>query len=74
MMMAGNFAPGFRIGLHQKDLRNALLTATDLAVPLPFTALVQQIVGSLVNDGKAQNDHSAIANFIEDMVGTTIAD
>jgi 2-hydroxy-3-oxopropionate reductase len=74
MMMAGNFAPGFRIGLHQKDLRNALLTATDLAVPLPFTALVQQIVGSLVNDGKAQNDHSAIANFIEDMAGTTIAD
>jgi 2-hydroxy-3-oxopropionate reductase len=74
MMMAGNFAPGFRIGLHQKDLRNALLTATDLAVPLPFTALVQQIVGSLVNQGKAQNDHSAIANFIEDMAGTTIAD
>jgi 2-hydroxy-3-oxopropionate reductase len=74
MMMAGNFAPGFRIGLHQKDLRNALLTATDLAVPLPITALIQQIVGSLVNQGKAQNDHSAIANFIEDMAGTTIAD
>jgi 2-hydroxy-3-oxopropionate reductase len=74
MMMAGNFAPGFRIALHQKDLRNALLTATDLAVPLPITAIVQQIVGSLVNDGKGQNDHSAIANFIEDMAGTTIAD
>ncbi len=73
MMISGNFAPGFRIRLHQKDLRNALLTAGELSVPLPVTALVQQMVGSLVNDGKAENDHSSIANFIEDLAKTTIA-
>ena len=73
MMIAGNFAPGFRIRLHQKDLRNALLTAGELSVPLPVTALVQQMVGSLVNDGKAESDHSSIANFIEALSKTTIA-
>ena len=73
MMISGNFAPGFRIRLHQKDLRNALLTAGELSVPLPVTALVQQMVGSLVNEGKAENDHSSIANFIEGLAKTTIA-
>lgn len=74
MMMAGNFAPGFRVRLHQKDLRNALLTAGELSVPLPATAMVQQILGALMNEGKADNDHSSIANFIEGMAGTTIAE
>jgi 2-hydroxy-3-oxopropionate reductase len=73
MMIAGNFNPGFRIKLHQKDLNNALITGNKLGVPLPVTALVQQMIGSLMNEGKGESDHSAIANFIEDMAGTTIA-
>ena len=73
MMIDGNFDPGFRIRLHQKDLNNALITGADLGVPLPVTALVQQMIGSLVNDGKADSDHSAISNFIEDMAGVTIS-
>ena len=73
MMIDGNFAPGFRIRLHQKDLHNALLTGKELGVPLPVTSLVQQMLGSLVNDGKGDADHSAIANFLEDMANTTIS-
>jgi 2-hydroxy-3-oxopropionate reductase len=73
MMIAGNFNPGFRIRLHQKDLHNALLTGKELGVPLPVTSLVQQMLGSLINDGKADADHSAIANFVEDMANTTIS-
>ena len=73
MMIEGNFTPGFRINLHQKDLNNALQTARELSVPLPFTALAQQIIGSLMNEGKGNADHSAIANFIEDMAGTKIS-
>ncbi len=72
-MIEGNFKPGFRIRLHQKDLNNALLTGKELGVPLPVTALVQQMIGALVNNGKGDSDHSAIANFIEDMAGVTIA-
>ena len=74
MMLEGNFDPGFRIVLHQKDLHNAILTGKDVGVPLMVTAMVQQILGSLINDGKGNSDHSAIANFMEDMAGVTIAD
>jgi 2-hydroxy-3-oxopropionate reductase len=73
MMIAGDFKPGFRIRLHQKDLHNALLTGKELGVPLPVTSLVQQMLGSLINDGKGDLDHSAIANFVEDMANTTIS-
>lgn len=73
MMIAGNFKPGFRIRLHQKDLHNALLTGKEIGVPLPVTGLVQQMIGSLMNDGKGDSDHSAIANFIEGMAKTTIS-
>ena len=74
MMMAGDFTPGFRVKLHQKDLNNALITGKELGVPLPVTALVQQMLGSLMNQGKGEMDHAAIANFIEDMAGITIAE
>ncbi len=73
MMAAGNFKPGFRIRLHQKDLKNALQTGEALNVPLPFTALAQQVITALVNEGKGDLDHSAIANFIEDMAGIKIS-
>ncbi len=65
MMLDRNFRAGFRIRLHQKDLRNVLQTAQELNVPLPVTALVQQMLGSLVNDGEQDADHSAILHFLE---------
>lgn len=65
MMIARNFKPGFKIKLHQKDLRNALQTAEARSVSLPFTALAQQMLNSLVADGMGEMDHSAIATVIE---------
>ncbi len=65
MMLDRNFQAGFRIRLHQKDLRNVLQTAQELNVPLPVTALVQQMLGALVNDGESEADHSAILHFLE---------
>ncbi len=72
MMISGNWAPGFRLRLHQKDLANALATAKEEAIPLPVTALLQQIVTALVVNGSGDLDHSAIARFVEDMAQTTI--
>jgi len=65
MLIARNFKPGFKIQLHQKDLRNALQTAEANQMFLPLTGLVQQMVLSLMGDGKGELDHSAIATFIE---------
>lgn len=72
MAISRNFKPGFRIRLHQKDLRNALLAAESLKVSLPFTSMVQQMLISLMNEGKGDLDHSAIVNFIEDMAGVEV--
>ena len=71
-VMNGDFKPGFRLRLHQKDLNNALLTGKDLGVMLPVTGLVQQMIGSLVEHGKGEDDHSAIVNFVEEMAGVTV--
>ena len=73
MMIEGNFEPGFRIALHNKDLNNAIQTGKELGVGLPVTSLVQQMIVSLMNEGKGGSDHSAIANFIEDMAGVKIS-
>ncbi len=66
MVIGRNFKPGFRIRLHQKDLRNALLAAESMKVPLPLTSLVQQMIMALMNEGKGDLDHSAIVNFLEE--------
>lgn len=72
LVISRNFKPGFRIRLHQKDLRNALLAAEAMKVPLPFTSLAQQVLGALMNGGRGDLDHSAIATFIEDMAKTEV--
>jgi 2-hydroxy-3-oxopropionate reductase len=72
MVISRNFKPGFRIRLHQKDLRNALIAAEAMKVPLPFTSLAQQVLEALMNAGRGDLDHSAIATFIEDMAKTEV--
>jgi 2-hydroxy-3-oxopropionate reductase len=67
MLIARNFKPGFKVKLHQKDLRNALQTAEANNVFLPLTALVQQMLSSLMADGKGDLDHSAIAHISESL-------
>jgi 2-hydroxy-3-oxopropionate reductase len=73
MVIDRNFKPGFRIRLHQKDLRNALLAAEELKVPLPLTGIVQGMLMSLMNEGKGDYDHSGIVTAIEKMAGIEIA-
>ncbi len=65
MFIARNFEPGGKVKFHQKDLRNALETAEANNVCLPLTALVQQMISSLIADGKGELDHSIIATFVE---------
>jgi 2-hydroxy-3-oxopropionate reductase len=72
MMISRNFKPGFRIRLHQKDLRNALQAAESMKVSLPLTSAIQQILIALMNQGKGNLDHSAIVTFVEEMAGIKI--
>lgn len=61
----GDFAPGFRIELHIKDLQNALDTSKELNVASPFTALSMEILQTLKVYGHEKEDHSAIARYYE---------
>ncbi len=65
MMLQGDFAPGFRIDLHIKDLENALATAHDLGVPVPLTAGIMETLQGLRVAGDGSLDHSAIVRHYE---------
>ncbi len=65
LIIERNFKPGFKIKLHNKDIKNALATAAGLEVPLPLTGLIEQILSALIVDGKGELDHSAIIQFSE---------
>ena len=66
-MLTGNYTPGFRTRLYQKDLRIAHETAAAHAVPVPATALVSQLVNALTASGGADLDYSAIGTVIFEM-------
>jgi 2-hydroxy-3-oxopropionate reductase len=68
-MLTGNYTPGFRTRLYQKDLRIATETALAHAVATPATALMSQLVNALVASGGADLDYAAIATVIFDMAG-----
>jgi 2-hydroxy-3-oxopropionate reductase len=68
-----DFAPGFRIDLHHKDLGIALATAREYGVALPATAAVNEMFQALRARGKGNQDHSAVLTLIEDMAQHTIA-
>lgn len=72
-MIQRNFAPGFRIALHQKDLALALDGARSLGVPLPNTAATQQLLHAAVVQGGAAWDHSAILKVLERQADFEIA-
>ncbi len=59
------FAPGFKIRLHRKDLAIALNAGKEFGVPLPVTALVHEMLNALMVAGEGELDHSAIVHYIE---------
>jgi len=68
-MIKRTFAPGFRIGLHQKDLSLALAGARALGVALPQTAGAAQLMQACAANGGQDLDHSALVQALELMAG-----
>ncbi len=71
-MIERKFAPGFRIGLHQKDLGLALSGARALGMALPGTAQVAQLMQVCAAHGAQDLDHSALVQAMEIMAGQTL--
>jgi 2-hydroxy-3-oxopropionate reductase len=72
-MVKRNFAPGFRIELHQKDLNLALQGAREMAMSLPVTAICAQLFNMAAANGGAKDDHSGMAKALEMMANHKIA-
>jgi 2-hydroxy-3-oxopropionate reductase len=64
-MIKRTFQPGFRIRLHQKDLRLALQTGRELGVSLPNTATAQELFNAVSASGGAELDHAAMVQALE---------
>lgn len=73
-MIERTFDPGFRIGLHQKDLNLALDNARTLGLSLPATALAQQLFSACVAKGGAAWDHSAMVKALEALANHAVGD
>lgn len=71
-MVSHEFAPGFRVNLHRKDLGIAMATAKENSVPLPVTALVSQLYDTLAATGSGDLDHSALVTVVEKLAGFEI--
>jgi 2-hydroxy-3-oxopropionate reductase len=72
-MIKRTFNPGFRIGLHQKDLNLALQSARSIGVSLPNTATAQELFNACVAHGGKDWDHSAMVKALELMANHEVA-
>jgi 2-hydroxy-3-oxopropionate reductase len=69
--LANTYNPGFKIDLHYKDLGLIMESARALGVPLPTTAVVQELFSALRVKGRGGLDHSGVITLLEDLAGAS---
>ncbi|MFB8348171.1 2-hydroxy-3-oxopropionate reductase [Streptomyces niveus] len=67
-----DFAPGFRIDLHHKDMGIVTDAARNVGAALPVGAVVAQLVASLRAQGDGGLDHSALLRAVERLSGRPV--
>ena len=69
--VSNTYNPGFKIDLHYKDLGLIMESARALGVPLPATAVVQELFNALRVKGRGGLDHSGVITLLEDLAGAS---
>ena len=69
--LANTYNPGFKVELHYKDLGLIMESARALGVPLPATAVVQELFNAMRVKGRGGLDHSGIITLLEDLAGAS---
>ena len=67
--VSNTYVPGFKIDLHYKDLGLIAESARELGIPLPMTAVVQELFNALRVKGRGGLDHSGVITLLEDLAG-----
>ena len=73
-MLDRNFKPGFRIRLHEKDMKVALATGSEYGVPLMVTGVVGQMMTAMKGMGNGDLDHSGLVKLIEELAKAEVAE
>lgn len=71
-VLAGDFAPGFRVDLQQKDLRLVLGAAGDVKLPLPGVSLVHQLFNLVQRLGGGDEGVQALVKAYETPAGLQV--
>ena len=71
-ILSGDFAPGFKIDLHFKDLNLIQDAARSVGVPIPTAAFVEQLFAALRVRGRGGLDHSGVITLFEDLAGVQV--
>ena len=69
--VSGTYNPGFKIDLHFKDLGLIMESSRALGVPLPCTAVVQELFNALRVKGNGGLDHSGVITLLEELAGVS---
>jgi 3-hydroxyisobutyrate dehydrogenase len=68
-VIEGDWRPGFRVDLQQKDLRLVLEAANELQTPVLATSLISQLYQPLLREGRAGDGNHALAATIARLAG-----
>ena len=71
-ILARDFQPGFKVAHQQKDLRLALETAEQQAIPLPGTSLVHQLFAAVEAEGLGAEGTQALVKALEKLAGAEV--
>ena len=74
LVLKRNYKPGFRIKLHIKDLKNALIAGRELGIPLPATALAQAFFEACDAAGRGNLDHAALITVTEELAKAQVGE
>jgi 2-hydroxy-3-oxopropionate reductase len=64
-MLQGDFKPGFKLRLHDKDMKIVLDNAREQGLALPGTACVAQRIHKLIEAGDGELDSTAVLRALE---------
>ena len=64
-MIDGNFKPGFKGWMHQKDMHIVMAEAQRMGLTLPSSAATEKIFDALVDAGLGEEDSIAVLKLIE---------
>jgi len=73
MMLAGNFAPRFKLSLAAKDSRLAMQLAQQYGIATPLLTIAQQHMQEAEAAGYGDLDAAAVCKLVERRMGRTLS-